>query len=163
MQHVCWYPLSKIWEESSNWMETPDDNHCHTTGIESSVAFQHENQKHLSRNSQPESDVVQCSSDAVARGLSSTLATVIQDFDSRAQDTLRSQDQLSSALDRLTRGFWLFISFFTFYESFEICDMLLICVLNQFISMNWFLGNRSESNWIIQSTCTFIGMYICGY
>ncbi|XP_059440772.1 uncharacterized protein LOC132173326 isoform X1 [Corylus avellana] len=84
-------------------METPDDNHCHSTGIESSFAFQHENQKHLSPNSQPESDVVQCSSDAVARGLSSTLATVIRDFDSRAQDTIGSQDQLSSALDRLTR------------------------------------------------------------
>ncbi|GLT55303.1 hypothetical protein SLA2020_284400 [Shorea laevis] len=80
-------------------MENPDDNHCHTTGSsESSVAFQHENQK-------SESDVVQCSSDAVAKGLSSTLATVIRDFDSRAQNTLRSQDQLSFAIDRLTRGF----------------------------------------------------------
>lgn len=78
-------------------MENPDGNHCHTTGSsESSVAFQHENQK-------SESDVVQCSSDALARGLSSTLATVIRDFDSRAQNTLRSQDQLSFAIDRLTR------------------------------------------------------------
>lgn len=43
-------------------------------------------------------------SDALAKGLSSMLTTVIRDFDSKAQDTLGSQDQLSSALERLTRG-----------------------------------------------------------
>ncbi|KAI3414854.1 Biogenesis of lysosome-related organelles complex 1 subunit 7 [Psidium guajava] len=40
--------------------------------------------------------------DAVAKGISSVLVSVIKDFDSRAQDTLKSQDQLSSSIDRLT-------------------------------------------------------------
>lgn len=44
------------------------------------------------------------SGDAVARGISSVLVSVIRDFDSRAQDTLKSQDQLSSSIDRLTSG-----------------------------------------------------------
>lgn len=43
------------------------------------------------------------SSSVVARGLSSMLSSVIRDFDSRAEETGRSQDQLSFALDRLTR------------------------------------------------------------
>lgn len=88
-------------------MENPDDDLRDATSSESSVAFQNQNQnesqKHVSSSSQSESDVVRSPSDAVPRGLSSTLATVIRDFDSRAQGTLESQDQLSSALDRLTR------------------------------------------------------------
>ncbi|PKI47675.1 uncharacterized protein LOC116195417 [Punica granatum] len=43
------------------------------------------------------------SRDALAKGISSLLSSVIKDFDSRAQDTLRSQDQLSSSIDRLTQ------------------------------------------------------------
>ena len=39
----------------------------------------------------------------VALGVFS-LATIIKDFDSKAQQTFTSQDQLSQALDRLTRG-----------------------------------------------------------
>lgn len=46
----------------------------------------------------------QTQADALANGLSSILSTVILDFDSKAQDTLRSQNHLSSALDRLTGG-----------------------------------------------------------
>ncbi|XP_062015844.1 uncharacterized protein LOC133732332 [Rosa rugosa] len=42
-------------------------------------------------------------SESLAKGLSSTLATIIKDFDSKAQQTFTSQDQLSQALDRLTR------------------------------------------------------------
>ncbi|KAJ7981993.1 SNARE-associated-like protein [Quillaja saponaria] len=42
------------------------------------------------------------SSEVLGEGLSSFLSTVILDFDSRAQETLRSQDQLSSTIDRLT-------------------------------------------------------------
>ncbi|KAH9779807.1 Biogenesis of lysosome-related organelles complex 1 subunit 7 [Citrus sinensis] len=42
------------------------------------------------------------SSDALAIALSSMLTAVIKDFDSKAQDTLQSQDQLASAIDRLT-------------------------------------------------------------
>lgn len=44
------------------------------------------------------------SSDALAIALSSMLTAVIKDFDSKAQDTLQSQDQLVSAIDRLTGG-----------------------------------------------------------
>ncbi|GKV04111.1 hypothetical protein SLE2022_340250 [Rubroshorea leprosula] len=43
------------------------------------------------------------STDALAKALSSVLVSLIRDFDSKAQNTLDSQDQLDSALDRLTR------------------------------------------------------------
>ncbi|CAK7327986.1 unnamed protein product [Dovyalis caffra] len=42
-------------------------------------------------------------SDVLGKALSTILATVIKDFDSKAQDTLNSQDQLTSAIDRLSR------------------------------------------------------------
>ncbi|KAF2317650.1 hypothetical protein GH714_000407 [Hevea brasiliensis] len=42
------------------------------------------------------------SSDALAKGLSMMLAS-IRDFDSKAQDTLKSQDHLNCAIDSLTR------------------------------------------------------------
>ncbi|XP_012567926.1 uncharacterized protein [Cicer arietinum] len=42
------------------------------------------------------------SSDLLAKGLSSILSTVIRDFDFRAQQTLMSQNHLSSSIDRLT-------------------------------------------------------------
>ncbi|KAK1417964.1 hypothetical protein QVD17_27100 [Tagetes erecta] len=41
-------------------------------------------------------------SSQMAKGLSSTISTIIRDFDTQAQYTSRSQDQLSSAIDRLT-------------------------------------------------------------
>ncbi|KAG9137207.1 hypothetical protein Leryth_012017 [Lithospermum erythrorhizon] len=41
------------------------------------------------------------SSSAIANGLSSLLSSVIKDFDSRAESTINSQDQLGSSLDRL--------------------------------------------------------------
>ncbi|KAL1205663.1 hypothetical protein V5N11_001366 [Cardamine amara subsp. amara] len=41
--------------------------------------------------------------EAMARGLSTMLESVIKDFDSKALDTLNSQDQLSSSLDRLVQ------------------------------------------------------------
>lgn len=44
------------------------------------------------------------SSDAFAKGLSTMLASIIRDFDSKAQDTLKSQDYLNCAIDRLARG-----------------------------------------------------------
>ncbi|GLT33913.1 hypothetical protein SLA2020_084660 [Shorea laevis] len=43
------------------------------------------------------------STEAVAKALSSTLTSLIQDFDSKAQNALDSQDQLNSALNCLTR------------------------------------------------------------
>ncbi|KAM3684323.1 hypothetical protein ACJW31_11G035100 [Castanea mollissima] len=85
--------------------EASDNNHNNnnnvgdsTTDDESTcVAVQNQNQnQNDNRNSQPESD-------AVAKGISSTLGTVISDFESRAQATLTTQDQLSSSIDRLTR------------------------------------------------------------
>ncbi|GAB4846797.1 hypothetical protein Ancab_025804 [Ancistrocladus abbreviatus] len=42
-------------------------------------------------------------SEALAKGISSLLGSVIRDFDSKAEDVSRSQDQLCSAIDRLTR------------------------------------------------------------
>lgn len=48
------------------------------------------------------------SSDALAKALTSTLTTVLKDFDTRAEHTLQSQDQLASAIDRLTGGQLLF-------------------------------------------------------
>ncbi|KAH8501680.1 hypothetical protein H0E87_016460 [Populus deltoides] len=41
--------------------------------------------------------------DALGKALSTMLATVIKDLDSKAQDTFNSQDKLNSAIDRLTR------------------------------------------------------------
>ncbi|KAA8527151.1 hypothetical protein F0562_008620 [Nyssa sinensis] len=43
------------------------------------------------------------SDSSLASGLSTTLYSVIRDFDSKAEDTFRSQDQLSFAIDRLAR------------------------------------------------------------
>ena len=47
-------------------------------------------------------------SDALGKALSTMLANVIKDLDSKAQDTLNSQDKLNSAIDRLTRGKFFF-------------------------------------------------------
>lgn len=44
------------------------------------------------------------SSDALARAISSMLGSVIRDFDYRAENASKSQDELSFAIDRLTRG-----------------------------------------------------------
>lgn len=44
------------------------------------------------------------SNSAVADGLSSLISSVMATFDSRAEATARSQDQLAFALDRLTGG-----------------------------------------------------------
>ncbi|KAI4390176.1 hypothetical protein MLD38_002314 [Melastoma candidum] len=43
------------------------------------------------------------SRDALARGLSSLLGSIIQEFDLRAGQTMSSQDELSSSIDRLTQ------------------------------------------------------------
>ena len=40
----------------------------------------------------------------LAKGLASIISTVITDFDSRAEETIRSQNQLSFSIDRLTGG-----------------------------------------------------------
>ncbi|GMH25676.1 hypothetical protein Nepgr_027519 [Nepenthes gracilis] len=43
------------------------------------------------------------SSEALAKGISTLLASLIRDFDFKAEDASRSQDQLSNSIDRLTR------------------------------------------------------------
>ncbi|XVF19368.1 hypothetical protein REPUB_Repub11eG0104800 [Reevesia pubescens] len=43
------------------------------------------------------------STEALAKALSSMLTSLIKDFDSKAHDTLASQDLLSSSIDRLSR------------------------------------------------------------
>ncbi|KAF3441152.1 hypothetical protein FNV43_RR15063 [Rhamnella rubrinervis] len=87
-------------------MEASQD-HCDSTDEEGSQSVTLRNsdpnanpQSSESNNNSPDFNV---GPEALAKGLSSILATVIRDFDSKAQDTLGSQDQLSSALDRLTR------------------------------------------------------------
>ncbi|RWW25261.1 hypothetical protein GW17_00010400 [Ensete ventricosum] len=40
--------------------------------------------------------------DALARAIASTLGAMMREFDSRAEGTVRSQDELSLSLDRLT-------------------------------------------------------------
>lgn len=42
--------------------------------------------------------------EAMARGLSAMLESVIKEFDSKSIDTLSSQDKLSGSLDRLVQG-----------------------------------------------------------
>ncbi|KAL8143663.1 hypothetical protein V2J09_016695 [Rumex salicifolius] len=42
-------------------------------------------------------------SEALGRGISTLMTSVIRDFDSKAVDTSRSQDHLACALNRLTR------------------------------------------------------------
>ncbi|XP_023535159.1 uncharacterized protein LOC111796673 [Cucurbita pepo subsp. pepo] len=61
----------------------------------------------ISRNGglQEENDLANTNlenSNALANGLSSMLINIIRDFDSKADDTLKSQSQLSSSLDRIT-------------------------------------------------------------
>ncbi|GAB2303254.1 hypothetical protein Dimus_037249 [Dionaea muscipula] len=62
-------------------------------------------------NAKPNSDADQLpgpppssstSSEALAKVISSLIGSVIRDFDSKAEEASRSQDQLSSAIDRLT-------------------------------------------------------------
>jgi len=108
-------------------MEEASDNNNNnvgdsTTDDESTcVAVQNQNQND-NQNSQAESE-------AVAKGISSTLGTVISDFDSRAQATLTSQDQLSSSIDRLTRGYFLLghVSFS------QICDAFLPILFHSYV------------------------------
>lgn len=51
-------------------------------------------------------------SNALANGLSSMLMNIMRDFDSKADDTLKSQSQLSFSLDRLTSGRITFTLFY---------------------------------------------------
>ncbi|KAI9156287.1 hypothetical protein LWI28_003807 [Acer negundo] len=81
-----------------------DETQLDSTGErESSVCFETIN-NNSNENPPQESDMMMKSSDdALGKALSSTLSSVIKDFDSRAQNTLQSQDQLGSAIHRLTQ------------------------------------------------------------
>ncbi|XP_043688071.1 uncharacterized protein LOC122639310 [Telopea speciosissima] len=50
-----------------------------------------------------ESELSLQSSEALAKGISSLLGSLIKDFDCKAENAAKSQDQLCSAIDRLTR------------------------------------------------------------
>ncbi|XP_042491953.1 uncharacterized protein LOC122071642 [Macadamia integrifolia] len=50
-----------------------------------------------------ESELILQSSEALVKGISFFLGSLIKDFDCKAEDTVKSQDQLCSAIDRLSR------------------------------------------------------------
>ncbi|KAI3848984.1 hypothetical protein MKX03_001076 [Papaver bracteatum] len=56
----------------------------------------------MNDSSNQEEESINKTSDALAKGISSILGTLIKEFDTKAQNTATSQDQLSSAINRLT-------------------------------------------------------------
>lgn len=99
-------------------METSGDTH-YTSAVENDpVVVQTEPSSSLAGENAPGTDntrdPLEKSSDVLAKGLSSILSSVIRDFDFRAQQTLMSQNHLSSSIDRLTGGIFClyFIVFF---------------------------------------------------
>ncbi|KAH7543878.1 hypothetical protein JRO89_XS15G0040200 [Xanthoceras sorbifolium] len=83
-------------------MEETSQTHFDSTG-ESTVSVETNNNSDGNPQESESNNVDMKSSDALTKALSSMLSTVIKDFDLRAQDTLQSQDQLDSSIDRLTR------------------------------------------------------------
>ncbi|XP_065865554.1 uncharacterized protein [Euphorbia lathyris] len=71
-------------------MESPNANH--------SEENPNENEANLLSE-----DKIEDRNDALARSLSTMLTSVITDFESKAQSTVKSQDYLNSTIDRLTR------------------------------------------------------------
>ena len=67
------------------------------------------------------------SAEALAKGISSVLAGVIRDFDSRAEDASTSQDKLCSAIDRLTAGNCNFIVLKINSNFGKICRFVSFC------------------------------------
>lgn len=87
-------------------MDEASQNNCNSgegTTVSGRVSTNPSSSNETPENPQ-ESESDNKSSDALAIALSSMLTAVIKDFDSKAQDTLQSQDQLVSAIDRLTGG-----------------------------------------------------------
>lgn len=99
-------------------METSGDTHYTSADENDPVVVQTEPSSSLAGESAPGTDntrdPLEKSSDVLAKGLSSILSSVIRDFDFRAQQTLMSQNHLSSSIDRLTGGIFClyFIVFF---------------------------------------------------
>ncbi|CAJ2659287.1 uncharacterized protein LOC123898505 [Trifolium pratense] len=87
-------------------METSSDTHSTSANENDTVVVQTEpSTSHAGENGSETdnaADPLTKSSDVLAKGLSSILSSVIRDFDFRAQQTLISQNHLSSSIDRLT-------------------------------------------------------------
>ncbi|CAL5187190.1 unnamed protein product [Lathyrus oleraceus] len=87
-------------------METSGDTHYTSADENDPVVVQTEPSSSLAGENAPGTDntrdPLEKSSDVLAKGLSSILSSVIRDFDFRAQQTLMSQNHLSSSIDRLT-------------------------------------------------------------
>lgn len=68
----------------------------------------------------------------LGKGVSSIISTLITDFDSRAQQTILSQDQLSFSIDRLTGGYYpIQLLLNTYISTSCLCfwfDYLYVCV-----------------------------------
>ncbi|XP_054814676.1 uncharacterized protein LOC129315141 isoform X2 [Prosopis cineraria] len=81
------------------------DHPCDAAGENQSIATEPSSSSTSKGNNDSEanSDPIGNSSDVVAKGLSTMLSTIIRDFDYRARETFKSQDQLHFALDRLTQ------------------------------------------------------------
>ena len=95
-------------------MEASSDTHHTSTDENDTVVVQTEpSSTHVGENgSETDSaagDSLSKSSDVLAKGLSSILSSVITDFDFRAQQTLISQNHLSSSIDRLTGGIFFLL------------------------------------------------------
>lgn len=79
------------------------ENHKETSVVETAPSFSSNPAVETSTAHKEEVHNTIKSSDALAKGISSTLSTVIKDFDSKAVDVVKSQDQLCFAIDRLTK------------------------------------------------------------
>ena len=62
--------------------------------------------------------------DALAKAISSTLGSVMKEFDSRAEGAIESQDELTRSIDRLTGGY--FVSLIIFLPKLESKFVLLM-------------------------------------
>ncbi|EEF48831.1 conserved hypothetical protein [Ricinus communis] len=83
-------------------METPRVRCNSTDGMDSAVSDNDATEDNpKGEQSIPKNDIKK-SSDALAKALSTMLGSIIRDFDSKAEDTFKSQDLLNSSIDRLT-------------------------------------------------------------
>ncbi|PIA39781.1 hypothetical protein AQUCO_02600326v1 [Aquilegia coerulea] len=101
-------------EESPSITTTTEDEETLTQQISSTHESFEENNNKTSGNNEPSSSSstttgiqpelnIDTSSNVLAKGVSLLLGTVMRDFDFKAENALQSQDQLCSAIDRLTR------------------------------------------------------------
>lgn len=105
------------------------------------------------------------SASSMSNGLSSFISSVIEEYDSKAEATISSQNQLTFALDRLTGGYILAHNFFAFPISIAFIllnlhldqNMVSICeFLADFIDFKFIFISRA---WSIARRCTFAVHY----